>query len=409
VIQLNTRELAGQVLARCSELATLTETAGIVTRTFLSPPMRECHRRIGAWMQTLGLQTEVDAVGNLRASPVGSDVSSLLIGSHIDTIPNAGAYDGVLGVVLGLALVEACRDRRLPFAIGVIAFSEEEGVRFRVPFLGSRALLGTVDAQLLALRDANDITVEQAIRDFGLDPREMENARLCPNTFAYLEFHIEQGPVLDNAGLSLAAVESIAGQSRLTLTFSGKANHAGTTPMEMRQDALAGAAEWISAVEEYAQRSSALVATVGHLGIEPGASNIIPAQVKASLDVRHSSDIQRHTATKGFLQQARTICARRHLQFSSEVNLEQEAVSMNPELVAAAERAITAIGEPPMRMVSGAGHDAMILAGAVPSAMIFLRSPGGISHHPDESVLVEDVEKAILAGVALLEELAKKF
>lgn len=390
-------------------------------------------------MESLGLRVSVDAMGNLRGSPPNAGRPRLLIGSHIDTVPNAGMYDGALGVLLGLALVEASRDFELPFDMEVIAFSEEEGVRFGAPFLGSRALAGTADSQLLALLDANGVTLEAAIRSFGLNPSEMAAARLNRNTFAYLEFHIEQGPVLENLGLPLAAVKAIAGQSRRTLVFAGSANHAGTTPMDLRRDALAGAAEWIVAVENFARACPGLVATVGRLHVSPGASNVVPGEVRASLDVRHASDVERITATKTLLDSAKTVCEKRGLGFSWQVDLEQTAVAMNKELTEAVQRAIAATGQEPKSaqaavcgakpkrnsadlaaggesvvrvsgntMVSGAGHDAMILAEVVPSAMIFLRSPGGISHHPDETVLVGDVEQAIRAGVTFLKKLALK-
>jgi len=359
-------------------------------------------------MESLGLQVSVDAMGNLRGSPINREIPRLLIGSHIDTVPNAGAYDGVLGVLLGLALVDACRPMELPFGIELMAFSEEEGVRFRLPFLGSRALAGDVNSRLLSVRDANGISMEEAIFAFGLNPQQMEEARLSDDTFAFLEFHIEQGPVLEKAGLPLAAVEAIAGQSRVTVVFVGSANHVGTTPMDLRRDALAAAAEWIIAVETFARAADGCVATVGRLQVLPGASNVVPGEVTASLDVRHASNAERKSATDFLLQRAQDICDRRELACSFRTDLEQSSVPMSPELVTAVEHAIAAAGVTPKRMVSGAGHDAMILAQVVPSAMIFLRSPGGISHHPDESVLVEDVEKAILAGINFLEHLARR-
>jgi allantoate deiminase len=390
-------------------------------------------------MESLGLRPSVDAMGNLRGSPLHGSRPRLLVGSHIDTVPNAGMYDGPLGMLLGLALVEISRDFELPFDIEVIAFSEEEGVRFGAPFLGSRALAGTVDSNLLGMRDANGVTLEAAIRSFGLNPDEMDAARLNRNTFAYLEFHIEQGPVLENLGLPLAAVKAIAGQSRVTLVFTGRANHAGTTPMDLRQDALAGAAEWMVVVENFARACPGLVATVGSLHVSPGASNVVPGEVRASLDVRHASDVERITATETLLEYAKTVCEKRGFRFSYHLDLEQPAVAMNAELTEAVQRALAATGKEPESapvaargteqkmnsadlaaggesvvrtfgntMVSGAGHDAMILAAVVPSAMIFLRSPGGISHHPDETVLLRDVEQAIRAGITLLKELALK-
>ena len=242
---------AAEVIGRCLKLASFSEDANSTRRTFLSPPMRECHQEISRWLEALGVSARIDAAGNLRAlyPTEHPNAPRLLIGSHLDTVPNAGAYDGILGVVLAIALLEELRGRRLPFAIEVVGFSEEEGVRFGTPFIGSRALAGTLDQQLLAVHDTRGISVRNAIEEFGLNPDEISHALMAEQTLGYIEFHIEQGPVLEKLNLPLAAVEAIAGQSRLQFTFLGRANHAGTTPMHLRCDAIAGAAEWIGAVE----------------------------------------------------------------------------------------------------------------------------------------------------------------
>ena len=247
----NSDNLAHEAIARCLTLSRYSEDGDRIRRTFLSPPMRDCHREIASWLVPLGMNPTLDAVGNLRAIYPGenSDSPRLLIGSHLDTVPNAGAYDGILGVVIAIAILSALESRRLPFAIEVIGFSEEEGVRFGTPFIGSRALIGTVDERLLTVTDGQSISIAHAIKDFGLNPAEIPQAAIQHDALGYLEFHIEQGPVLANIGQPLAVVEAIAGQSRLKFTFKGRANHAGTTPMDLRQDALAGAAQWISAVE----------------------------------------------------------------------------------------------------------------------------------------------------------------
>ncbi|HWY75712.1 MAG TPA: hydantoinase/carbamoylase family amidase, partial [Verrucomicrobiae bacterium] len=241
------RNLAGEIIERCRKLATFSEDAGGTRRTFLSPPMRDCHREVSFWMQTPGMTVSVDAVGNFRGFYAGNSSAAprILIGSHLDTVPNAGAFDGILGVVLAAALVESLRGIKLPFGIEVIGFSEEEGVRFGVPFIGSRALAGRVDEELLGRKDANGISVRTAIQDFGLNPNEISKAALRDDALGYVEFHIEQGPVLESLGRPLGVVEAIVGQNRLEFTFSGQANHAGTTPMNLRRDALAAAAEWI--------------------------------------------------------------------------------------------------------------------------------------------------------------------
>jgi allantoate deiminase len=402
------RKRAEEVIARCQTMAAFSEDEGSIRRTFLSPPMHDCHNELSRWMQALGMTVRVDAGGNVRGSYSGRqpDSPSLLIGSHLDTVPNAGAYDGVLGVVLAVSLLEALDGRKLPFAIEVIGFSEEEGVRFGVPFIGSRALVGRIDSHLLARQDRDGISVAKAIEEFGLNPSDIFQARVSNACLGYIEFHIEQGPVLENIGAPLSAVESIAGQTRMEFTFHGQSNHAGTTPMNVRYDALAGAAEWIIAVESDAESIAGLVATVGKIEARPGATNVIPGEVRLSLDVRHGIDDTRTQAVKGLIAQAREIADRRKLAVSWASQLDQPAVPMDKFIVGEIERAIAKTGCRPHRMVSGAGHDAMILAENVPAGMIFLRTPGGISHDPSEAVMVEDVERAIECGLHLLDQLA---
>jgi allantoate deiminase len=370
--------------------------------------MRDCHQEIARWIEPLGVRTRVDAAGNLRGLYPATQPNAprLLIGSHLDTVPNAGAYDGTLGVVLAVASLEELRGRRLPFAIEVVGFSEEEGVRFGTPFIGSRALVGRLDPELLDAHDAKGISVRKAIEDFGLSPAEIPQAKLESNTLGYLEFHIEQGPVLESLNQPLAAVEAIAGQSRMEFTFCGRSNHAGTTPMHLRCDAIAAAAEWIVTVERAAQRVSGLVATVGKIEAKPGSANVIAAEARLTLDVRHSSDDIRTRAVADLIRQAQEIAARRGLSVRESTVLNQRAVAMDPFLVGEIEQAILKTRCKPHRMVSGAGHDAMILAEKVPAAMIFLRTPGGISHDPAESVAGEDIEKAIECGLHLLDRLA---
>jgi allantoate deiminase len=370
--------------------------------------MRDCHRELAGWMEPLGADVQVDAAGNFRGvfPAAQPNAPRLLIGSHLDTIPNAGAYDGVLGVVLAIALLEELRGRRLPFGIEVVAFSEEEGVRFGTPFIGSRALVGRLDQELLDTRDAQGISVQEAIESFGLNPEKLPQAELESNTLGYLEFHIEQGPVLEKLNLPIALVEAIAGQSRLEFTFLGRANHAGTTPMHLRCDALAGAAEWIGTVERVAQGVPGLVATVGKIESKPGATNVIAGKAWLTLDVRHSSDEIRNRVVVDLIRRAEGIAARRGLSVQERTLLSQRAVAMDSFLNGEIEQAILKTGCKPHRMVSGAGHDAMIMVERVPAAMIFLRTPGGISHDPAESVGCKDVEKAIECGLHLLDQLA---
>jgi len=389
--------VAHEVIGRCHALAEFTEEPGHITRTFLSPPMRGVHAQVRQWMEAAGMSVRVDAAGNIRGVYAGQTSARLLIGSHLDTVPHAGAFDGILGVILGITLVESLGGRRLPFQIEVIGFSEEEGVKFGVPFIGSRAVIGDLDPALIE-------RISPAIADFGLDPAQLAEARLDSDALGYLEFHIEQGPVLENLDCAVAVVEAIAGQSRFEIAFRGDANHAAT-PMLSRRDALAAAAEWISAVEREALAAEGLLATVGSIEVEPGAANVIAGVARASLDVRHGDDAIRAAAAGRLLGCAQTIAARRGVTVASKRHLDRPAVRMDAALVSPLERAVARAGHPVHRMTSGAGHDAMILAPIVPAAMLFVRSPGGVSHHPAETVLPEDVTAALQAGMSFLEEL----
>jgi len=400
--------LAEEVTVRCRKLASFSEDAGSTKRTFLSPPMRDCHAEVSSWMKALNMTVSVDAVGNLRGFYPGTSPGAprILVGSHLDTVPNAGAFDGILGVVLAVGLLESLGDRKLPFGIEVIGFSEEEGVRFDVPFIGSRALVGQIDQELLDHKDGDGISVRKAIQDFGLNPNEISRAAFGDDVLAYIEFHIEQGPVLEHLWRPLGVVEAIVGQNRLEFTFSGQANHAGTTPMNLRHDALAAAAEWILAVENLAKRTPGIVSTVGFLEAKPGATNVIAGEARAMLDLRHASDGARTEALDELIRQADSIAARRGVALRWRTLLAQHAVAMDPFLAAQIGHAIQKAGCEPHRMASGAGHDAMIIAEKIPAAMIFLRTPGGISHDPLESVYLEDVAKALECGLHLLTQLA---
>jgi allantoate deiminase len=407
--------------------------------------MRGVHALLGGWMEAVGLETRIDAAGNLRGLLYPKTARAgrrVILGSHLDTVPNAGAFDGILGVVLALEAVAHLDLAHAP-ATEIIGFSEEEGVRFRKPFLGSFAVLGRLDAPTLALTDAAGVTVAEAIRNYGLDPAQLPSATLAPDAAAYLEVHIEQGPVLDSLGgretlggpevrvgpewfaspgpfaspgslpgadslpgpnspasslnspRPLGIVDAIAGQTRLRLTFTGQANHAGTTPMHLRHDALAAAAAWMTAVESYTGQRPGLVATIGSLSVEPGASNVIPGLVHATLDLRHADDSTRTRAIAHLLSAASAAANTRGVLFTHELILDQPAVPMDARLQTLLREAVIRAGHTPYPLTSGAGHDAMILAPHLPSAMLFVPSPGGISHHPDESVRAPDVEAAI--------------
>ena len=401
-------KLAEEVIARCRKLATYSEDARGTRRTFLSPPMHDCHREVSSWMQSLGMNVSVDAVGSLRGfhSAAAASAPRILIGSHLDTVPNAGAFDGILGVVLAIGLVKSLDGLRLPLGIEVIGFSEEEGVRFGIPFIGSRALVGRVDEELLGRKDERGISVRKAIQDFGLNASEIPRATLSDGALGYIEFHIEQGPVLDNLGWPLGIVEAIVGQNRLEFTFSGQSNHAGTTPMNLRHDALAAAAEWIVAVENLARRTPGIVATVGFVEAKPGAMNVIAGEARTTLDIRHTSDGARTEALDELIRLAESIAARRGVTAKWRTLLAQHAVAMDPFLTEQIDHAVQKAGCEPHHMASGAGHDAMILAEKIPAAMVFMRTPGGVSHDPAESVHLDDVAKALECGNHLLTQLA---
>jgi allantoate deiminase len=403
----NKTDRASRVVARCRQIASCTEVPGETTRLFLTPPMHTVHSLLRSWMEAAGMTVHVDAIGNLRGLWPGSmpDSPRLLIGSHLDTIPNAGAFDGVLGVVLGLAIVEELQGQHLPFAIEVIGFSEEEGVRFSKPFLGSLALVNKLDEETLARTDRMGISIRQAIEAYGLDPAKLPAAVLSPESFAYIEFHIEQGPILENDNASIGIVEALVGQTRLELFFAGEANHAGTTPMHLRHDAMAAAADWIVAVENYARSHQGLVATTGRLEVSPGAGNVIAGRVVASLDVRHADDAIRKAAVVAMLQSAERAADERGVLVTTRTQLDQSAVLLDRHLTSMLQNAATQAGFPSRTIVSGAGHDAMILAPVLPSTMLFLRSPGGLSHHPDESVLPQDVEAALATAMEFLARL----
>jgi allantoate deiminase len=409
-VPISTVSAAREAIAACRHLATMSEEPGRTTRRFLTPPVAAVHAWLRHRMIALGMSVSVDAAGNLRGlwSPTPTTARRLIIGSHIDTVPDAGAFDGVLGVVLALQLVAEAQTLPLPYAIEVIAFSEEEGVRFGVPYLGSRAVAGRFDPALLALTDHAGITLDSAIRAFGLDPDLIPDALAGENAMAYLEIHIEQGPVLEAENLQLAAVTAVVGQTRCELRFTGHANHAGTTPMALRHDSLAAAADWAVFAEAHARAIPDLVATVGRLHVEPGAANVIPGVISVSLDVRHARDQIRRAAVQRILEHGRIAAASRGVAFEILRNVDQPAVPMDEELTALLAASLEAAGHPARLMPSGAGHDAMILASRLPCAMLFLRTPGGISHHPDENVLEEDVAAALTVSRLFLQRLSTR-
>ncbi len=404
-------ELAEVAYRRCDELARCTDEPGRITRTFCSLAMRKAHRLVSAWMVTAGMATRVDAAGNMCGVyyPPGCDSQRrVMIGSHLDTVVDAGRYDGVLGVMLGVAVVQRLREAGtpLPWGVEVIGFSEEEGVRFGTPFIGSRAMAGTLDDALLRLCDSTGVSVQEALREFGAD---MGSAAECAveagEIVAYLEPHIEQGPRLEAMGAPLGVVRAIAGQTRLTVEWTGAGGHAGTVPMEGRRDALVAACRWATAVAEMGRETEGLVATVGRLEVEPNATNCIPRLVRTSLDVRHEDDAVRTDAVRKLTARAREIGVESHVGVEIRYDHAHAAVAMDAELTARLSSAIAKSGGRPHQLVSGAGHDAGVMAALAPTAMLFLRNPGGVSHDPAEAVALDDVTAALGVLVEFIEQL----
>ena len=366
-------------MRRCRELGRISDEPDRLTRTFHSPAMGRANALVGGWMRAAGLAVREDAAFNLIGRWPGPTprASTLLLGSHLDTVRDAGRYDGPLGVLTALATVTLLRTEgvRLPFAVEVAGFSDEEGVRYQSTYLGSRALAGT-----LTPRDVAAVAEKGIVR-----------ARRKPGELlAYAEVHIEQGPVLEARGLALGVVSGIAGQTRACLEFTGRAGHAGTTPMAMRRDALCAAAEFILAVER-----AGIIATVGQIEAQPGASNVIPGRVSLSLDVRHLEDSRRVAAVDRLRRQAAAIADRRQVGLRWTPVQETGRVACDPRL----SRLLRAVARRHQSEVpflpSGAGHDAAALAAVCPVAMLFVRCKGGLSHHPAESVQAADVAKAI--------------
>lgn len=392
---------ARTVMQRCDELASFSETTDGLKRTFCSAAMAHVHARLQSWMSEAGMRCRLDPVTNLIGRYDGShgeQSPTLILGSHLDSVANAGKYDGVLGVLVGLAVVELLHAERveLPVAIDVIGFCEEEGIRFETPFLGSLAVAGRFDESLLERIDEYGVTMREAIAQFGGDPNNLPAAAYDPaGVLGYIEPHIEQGPTLDRDNLPVGIVSAIAGQTRAAVTFLGQAGHAGTVPISQRRDALAAAAEWITAVETIATGDDELFATVGCLDVEPNVANVIPEVARLRLDVRHARDDRRRAVHQEILSRGEAIAHRRRLTFAVDWLAEQSAVTADGRLSHELAESIKDCGVPLRDLPSGAGHDAAVMATRFPSAMLFLRCRDGISHHPNESVREEDVAVAI--------------
>lgn len=400
---------------RLSELARITEEPGKLTRTFLSPAMRRANAQVGKWMRETGLAVREDAVGNVigRWESAARGAKTLVLGSHLDTVRDAGRFDGALGVLLAIAAVNELRKRKveLPFTIEVVGFAEEEGVRFSSAYLGSKGYTGRLSTADLELRDADGVSVRQAIERAASGRGERLALRLAHrgrDLLGYLEVHIEQGPVLEREKLAVGVVSGIAGQTRGRITFRGQAGHAGTTPMAMRRDALAGAAEFIRFVESTARLRAPLVATVGTIAVAPGAPNVIAGEAVLSLDVRHPRDQPRRAALAHLLGEANALARRRGLNVSWTRTQENGAVECSPTLTGLLAESVEQVQRRKIELVSGAGHDAVVMSAVTDVAMLFVRCRAGLSHHPDEYASPKDIGVALDVVVDFIARLAKK-
>jgi allantoate deiminase len=400
---------AEAVLERCDVLARCTEEPGRVTRRFATPALDEARTLVDGWMRETGLETRRDPLGNLFGRRSVGGERALMLGSHLDTVRDAGRYDGALGVLVALACAERLRERELPFAIEVAGFADEEGVRYGTGYLGSAVPAGRFEEGWLGLVDGDGTALADAVREWGGDPAAIADGRRRPEELiGYFEVHIEQGPVLDDRGLPLGVVTGIAGQTRARVAFSGRAGHAGTTPMEGRHDALAAAADWIVAVEAEARGSEGLVATVGEIAAAPGAGNVIPGRVTASFDLRHPNNAARLAAAAAMREHAARIGAERGVEVAWDEIQSTPPVPCSLVLTELLAAAAADAGHAAPRLASGAGHDAAMMAAVTPVAMLFVRCASGVSHHPDESVRAEDVAVAIEVTTRFVERLASR-
>ena len=392
---------AGTVMERIEALAHISEEPGRLTRTFCSPAMRQANELVGSWMREAGMTVSEDAIGNLIGRYPGRDerAKTFLLGSHLDTVRDAGKFDGPLGVLTAIACVQHLHQNqtKLPFAIEVIGFADEEGVRYQTTYLGSKALAGTFNEQDLKRIDSKGVSMAEAIKSFGGDPGKINSAKRDPhNLLGYAEVHIEQGPILEKKYQPVGVVSAIAGQMRIKVRFTGRAGHAGTTPMNLRHDALVAAAEFILAVESSTRNQAGLVATVGQIEAKPGASNVIPGEVNltrgcaASIGCHPHSGL-RHDCRRWPMRSARSEVLTVDWDIVHEAQSVPCSRDLSGLLAKAARQHLVEVTELP----SGAGHDAAVMGEIMPVAMLFVRCKGGISHHPDESVEVDDVRVAI--------------
>ncbi|MDE1171233.1 MAG: M20 family metallo-hydrolase [Verrucomicrobium sp.] len=395
--------MEAKLAARIAKLATVTDEPGRITRTLLSPAMAEAARLVYGWMTDAGLEARIDALGSVIGHLPGAtpEAGTLLLGSHLDTVRNGGGYDGPAGIVTALAALEDLRERGviLPFDVDVLAFADEEGVRFGTPYLGSKAVTGQLEPEDLLLRDRDGITLAQA-SDLAEPPVSLYVAK---RLLGYVEAHIEQGPVLERREAPLGVVTHIAAQVRLEAVFTGVAGHAGTTPMAGRQDALCAAAAFILAVEDLGRHTEGLVATVGRVHVSPNAGNVIPGEVVLSVDLRHAETWAVTHARELLEERAAHSAQERGVTARVRTLLVQEEVDCDAALLS---KLAKAAHEPP-RLVSGAGHDGVILSRIAPVGMLFIRCRDGLSHHPDEYAAPDDLAAAARALARFLEDFAK--
>ncbi|MCG2642885.1 MULTISPECIES: allantoate amidohydrolase [Bradyrhizobium] len=403
--------LGEEIVRRVNELAAISEDGDKLTRVFLTKELRAASDVILGWMREAGMSAHLDAIGNVCGRYEGERPGApcLMLGSHYDTVRDAGKWDGPLGVITAIACVTDLnrRGKRLPFAIEVVGFADEEGVRFSSTLLGSRAMAGTFDASALNTRDRDGVSMRDALIQFGLDPDHIgAAARARRELLAYLELHIEQGPVLEARNLPVGVVTAIAGATRLAARLTGTAGHAGTVPMALRRDALTGAAECIGAIEQFCRTDEGgLVGTVGYIQARPGATNVIPGEVSFTIDMRAPTDMHRKRAVADVVRQIEAIAKRRHLALQLDVTHENRTVPCAPWLKDQIAQAIAAEGFVAFELPSGAGHDGMAMIDIADVGMIFVRCRGGISHHPDEHVELADAD----AGARVLLRVIEHF
>jgi allantoate deiminase len=406
---------ADKIFSRINQLAAISEDEGVVTRTFGTRAFLEGSAKVAQWMKDAGLQTRIDQIGNVRGKLLSkkAGAKTFVIASHIDTVVNAGKFDGPLGVIMGLDLLEQiiAAKAELPFNVELIAFSDEEGVRYHTTFLGSKVVTGAFDSVLLDKQDKNGITLKNAIRAMGGDETLLAVDAILPdNWLGYFEIHIEQGPVLWENNIPVALVTAIAGQKRIELTYTGFSGHAGTVPMNMRNDALACASEFILSAERFAlENKDYLVATVGKLEVIGSASNVIPGEVVLSLDLRSPDEKKLKTAYQHLEQLSEAIAKKRGI--IPKWNLIQQTlpVACDAGLNKMLQQAITASNFELVQLVSGAGHDAVPVSEIAPVSMLFVRCYKGISHNPLENAELADVAAAILVSDNFINQLIQKY